>query len=276
MNNNTILSYPSIVCASHEPTESIRPFDSSSYHNYSSHSMAYAEYPLSTSKSETIEYTCWPTIPTHNILSNSSHTVLDQVSPPLSSHPTHDTLGSVSSVHLFQNTLPTTISSVQNHQHLYPQPSTSPPSTWIGSGDYQALHSTAITTPPSYRHYSTPCSYYHPQYFYDQPQSQWISPTPVKFEPSYTPPPSYIESSESLSHCREQTSKEEPCESRQQSTWTKKDISPTHLNPVPPRNLLNGNQLTFRSKEERDEYAKGYSIETRAFTWVLHFNMNRM
>ncbi|CAF4545949.1 unnamed protein product, partial [Rotaria magnacalcarata] len=79
---------------------------------------------------------------------------------------------------------------------LYPPtPSTPPPtcndsSTWLGSGNYQALHPTPTPNPSTYRHYSNPCSFYPTNNFYDPSQPQWTSqPTiPIKFESSYSPP----------------------------------------------------------------------------------------
>ncbi|UJR31021.1 hypothetical protein I4U23_018531 [Adineta vaga] len=274
MNTNT--PYTPIISANHETGESLRTFDSP-YHSYSSHPMTYSEYPLSTSKSEAFEYPYWSTIPTHNILANPSNPLLDQISPSLSSNQTIGTLASVSSVHLPQNNLSAPISTTQHyhhiHQYLYPQSSTSPSpppppppttttyndsSAWLGSGDYQALHSTTTTTtPPSYRHYSTPCSFYPPNHFYDPSQSQWLPSSTLKFESPYSPPPSYIESSDSLNHCQEQLSKEELSHSPQQSTWLKNQSSPTHCKPVPPRNPMNGKTRT------RDKYRIVYTEQQR-------------
>jgi len=257
MNNNNT-TYPSIIPADHESGssgESLRIFDSS-YNTYSPHSTPYADY-TTPSKLEAFDYNYWPTTTTHNILSNPTSTVLDQIQTPSS---TIETLVPVSNVHLSHNNSSTTISATHHHhhihQHLYPtsssssSPTCNDPSTWLGSGDYQSLHSTTTTTnPSSYRHYSTPCSFYHPpNNFYDPSQTQWTPPStnPIKFESSYSPPPSYFESSDSINHCQEQISKEEPSDSFQQLNWLKNQSSSTQLIPIPPKNPFNGNQLTFK------------------------------
>jgi len=252
MNNNTTTPiYPSIIPTNHESGESLRIFDSP----YSAYPTSYSDYATPPSKLEAIDYNYWPTIATHNILTNPVSTVLDQIQTPPSSSQAIDTLGPLSSVQLSHNNSSTTISATHHHhhihQHLYPPPSSPPtytdPSAWLGSGDYQPLHPT--TNPSSYRHYSTPCSFYPPNHFYDPSQSQWTPPSavPIKFESPYSPPPSYFESSDSINHCQDQISKEEPLESpQQQLNWLKPQHSSTQFIPIPPKNPLNGNQLTFK------------------------------
>jgi len=257
MNNNNT-TYPSLMPTDHESGssgESLRIFDSS-YNTYSPHSNSYPDYTTA-SKLEAFDYNYWPTTTTHNILTNPPSTVLDQIQTPSSTSQTIETLAPVSTVHLSNVNSSTTISATHHHhhihQHLYPTPSSpicNDPSSWLGSGDYQSLHST--TNPSSYRHYSTPCSYYHPpNNFYDPSQTQWTPPLPstlpIKFESSYSPPPSYLESSDSINHCQEQISKEDPSDSLQQINWLKtQSSSSTQLIPVPPKNPLNGNPLTFK------------------------------
>jgi hypothetical protein len=258
MNNNNT-TYSSIIPNDHESGssgESLRIFDSS-YNTYSPHSTHYSDYPTA-SKLEAFDYNYWPTTTTHNILANPSSTVLDQIQTPSSSSSSQpvEALVPVSSVHLSHVNSSTTISSTHHHhhihQHLYPPPSPPPiacndPSTWLGSGDYQPLHST--TNPSSYRHYSTPCSFYPTNNFYDPSQSHWTPPPPalpIKFESPYSPPPSYFQSSDSLNHCQEQISKEEPSNSPEHLNWLKhQPTSSNQLIPVPPKNPLTGNQLTF-------------------------------
>jgi hypothetical protein len=253
--NNT---YSSIIPVDHESGssgESLRIFDSS-YNTYSPHSTSYPDYPTA-SKLEACDYNYWPATTTHNILAHPMSTVIDQIQTP---SPTIETFVPVSSVNLSHIHSSTIISATHHHhihQHLYPPPSSSPPptcndpSTWLGSGDYQSLHST--NNPSSYRHYSTPCSFYPTNNFYDPSQSQWTPPPPttlpIKFESPYSPPPSYFESSDSLNHCPEQISKEEPSDSFQQFHCLKPQSSSSQLIPVPPKNPLNGNQLTFKSKK---------------------------
>jgi len=265
MNNNNT-TYSSIIPTDHESGssgESLRIFDSS-YNTYSPHSTPYSDY-TTPSKLEAIDYNYWPTTTTHNILTNPSSTILDQIQTPSSTSQTIEPLVPVSSVHLSHMNSSTMISATHHHhhihQHLYPPSSSSSspppalpppppcndPSTWLGSGDYQSLHSTI--NPSSYRHYSTPCSFYHPpNNFYDPSQPQWTpsSALPIKFEASYSPPPSYFESSDSINHCQEQLSKEEPSDSFQQINWHKPQSSSTQFIPIPPKNPLNGNQLTFK------------------------------
>jgi hypothetical protein len=262
MNNNNT-SYSSIIPNEHESGssgESLRIFDSP-YTNYSSH---YPDYPTA-SKLEAFDYNYW-TPTTTNILTNPSNPILDQMQTPSSSSSSSNQQIEphvpVSSVHLSHINSSTTISSTHHHhhihQHLYPPPSPPPitcndPTTWLGSGDYQPLHST--TNPSSYRHYSTPCSFYPPNNFYDPSQSHWTPPPPlpstlpIKFESPYSPPPSYYQSSDSLNHCQEQMSKEEPRDSPpEQLNWHKHPTSSNQLIPIPPKNPLTGNQLTFKLK----------------------------
>jgi hypothetical protein len=244
--NNT---YPSIIPTDQESGssgESLRIFDSS-YNTYSPHSTPYPDY-TTPSKLEAFDYNYWPTstTTTHNILANPTNPVLDQIQTPSS------TIESLVPIHLSHINSATTISSTHHHhhihQHLYPpsSPTCTDPSTWLGSGDYQSLHS---TTNPAYRHYSTPCSFYPPNNFYDPSQAQWTPPPPalpIKFESPYSPPPSYFESSDSINHCQEPISKDEPSDSHQQLHWLKPSSSSTQLIPIPPKNPLNGNQLTFK------------------------------
>jgi hypothetical protein len=243
--NNT---YPSIIPTDHESGssgESLRIFDSS-YNPYSPHSASYPEY-TTPSKLEAIDYNYWPTTTTtHNILANPTSTVLDHIQTPPS------TIETLVPLHLSHLNASAALSSTHHHhhihQHLYPH-SSSPTtcnesSNWIGSGEYQSLHS---TTNPSFRHYSTP--FYPSNNFYDPSQPQWTPPSatlPIKFESPYSPPPSYFESSDSVNHCQEQMSKDEQNDSHQQINWHKHQSSTTQLIPVPPKNPLNGNQLTFK------------------------------
>ena len=261
--------------------ESLRIFDSS-FNTYSPHSNPYSDYPTA-SKLEAFDYNnYWPTTNTHNILANPRSTIIDQIQTPSS---TIEPFVPVSSVNLSHIHSSTTVSATHHHhhvhQHLYPpSPTCNDPSTWLGSGDYQPLHS--ANNPSSFHHYSSPCSLYPANNFYDTPQSQWPSPLqppsamttttiPIKYESSYSPPPSYFESSNSLNHGQEPISKEEPSDSYQPVHYLKAQSSSSNqLNPVPARNPLNGNQLTFKSKKE---YAKRALIETRASTLVLYFNM---
>lgn len=252
MNNNNI-NYSSLISNGHEncsSSESLRIYDSS-YNPYSSHSIPYSDYATPPSKIEPFEYNYWSTpATTHNILTNPSLTILD----PTCSNSTLENLVPVSSVQLSQKN-----SSISNHhhshQHVYPLPPSSPPSAcndpggWLGSGNYQALHSTPNSS--SYRHYPNACSFYAPNNFYDSPQSQWTSPpagqVPFKFEQSYTP--TYFDTANHLNHCQQQTPKDELSNSSQQSDWLKSESSSTKLIPVPPKNPLNGNSLTFNIKE---------------------------
>jgi hypothetical protein len=251
MNHNNNL-YPSIIPNDHESRGSLRIFDTS-YNTYSPHSTPYSDYP-SASKLEAFDYNYWPPTTTHNILANSPNTVLDQIQTPPSSSQTSETR-----VHLSQiNATTTTISSTHHHhyihQHLYPVQSSSPPPTtsssndpsnWLGSGEYQPLHSTI--NPTSYRHYPTPCSLYQTNNFYDPSQPQWTTSPPIlpiKFGSPYSSPPSYFESSD---HCQDQMPpKEEPSDSSQQLNWFKpQSSSSTQYSSIPPKNPLNGKNLFF-------------------------------
>ncbi|CAF1213712.1 unnamed protein product [Adineta steineri] len=275
MNNNTTTMYPTMIPTHYIPEESAYIFDTS-YNGYSSHPIAYSDYPPqpSSSKLEAIDYGCWPAITAHNILTNRASTVHDHIqptSPPPSSSQTIETLTPISSAHLSQNNSSSTISATHHHhhvhQHLYPSSTSSPSSpppppysdqpVWLGRADYQFLHPTTNT--PSYRHYSTPCSIYPPNNFYDPSQSQWTSPSllPIKYESPYNSPPSHFESSESINHCHEQIPKHEPSESPQQSNWIKHENSSTLMHPIPPKNLLNGKTRT------RDKYRIVYTDQQR-------------
>lgn len=271
-NNNNNTTYPLMISTDHESGssgESLRAFESS-YNTYSPHSSSYCDYPIH-SKSEAFEYNYWSTpsqptttTTTHNLLANPTNTMLNQIpTSSSSSSSTAETLVPIPTVHVSHIDSSTTISSTHHHhhihQHLYPSSTStpSPPyndaSNWLGSGDYQPLHST--TNPSSYRHYSTPCSFYHPtNSYYDPTQPQWTSPNPpilpIKFESPYSPPPSYLQSLDSINHRQELISKEEPLESFQQINWNKPSSSSssssiTQLIPIGPKNPLNGNQLTF-------------------------------
>jgi hypothetical protein len=235
--------------------ESLHIFDSS-YNTYSPHSNPYSDYPT-TSKLEAFDYNYWPTTTTHNILPNPMSTAIDQIQTPSS---TIENFVPVSSVNLSHIHSSTSISATHHHhhihQHLYPppaSPTSNDPTTWLGSGDYQSLHST--NNPSSCRHYSTPCPFYPTNNFYDPSQSQWTPPPPpttilpIKFESPYSPPPSYFESSDSLNHGPEPISKEEPSDSYQPLSYLKPQSSSSQLIPVPPKNPLNGNQLTFKNKK---------------------------
>jgi hypothetical protein len=239
--------------------ESLRIFDSS-FNTYSPHSNPYSDYPTP-SKLEAFDYNYWPATTTHNILANPMSTVIDQIQTPSS---TIETFVPVSAVNLSHINASTTLSTTHHHhhihQHLYPpsSPTTcNDPSGWLGSGDYQSLHPT--NNQPSFHHYPSPCSLYPTNNFYDTPQSQWTSPPalpstttaiPIKYESSYSPPPSYFESPNSLHHGPEHISKEEPSDSYQSVHYLRPPSSSSNqLNSVPPRNPLNGNQLTFKSKK---------------------------
>ena len=240
-----------------------RTFDPS-YNLYAPHGNLYPEYS-GPSKSEVFDYNYWsPTTTTsaaatttHNLLGNPVNVVLDQVqTPPSSSHLAVETLVPVSSLHLSQLHATTTISATHHHhhihQHLYPSsstaalPSTPPmshePTAWLGSGEYQALHSTSNPS-SAYRQYPTPCSLYSTNNFYEPCPSQWSTQPilPIKFEPPYSPP-SYFEPSDSFSQCQEQLAKEEPVDALEQSNWPKPSMSSTPLTLVPPKNPLNGKE----------------------------------
>ena len=261
--------YSSSIPTDHDSEESVPTFDPT-YNPYYSHMTAYSDYPTS-SKIEAIDYNYWPPTSTpsttHNILINPT---LDQT-PGSSS--TIETLGSVHLPNIHSSAI---LSSTHHHhhlhQHLYPtSPTCHDSSNWVNTVDYQSLNSP--TNPSSYRHYSTPCSFYSSNNFYDPSQPQWTSPPttlPIKFESPYTPSPSYFESSDSLN----QIPKEEPTESFEQRNWLKPQSSSStsssaQLTPIPPKNPLNGNQLTFK----RERISKRALIETRASTLVLDLNM---
>lgn len=213
---NPTTTYPTIISIDHESNP--RLYDTSSYNTYS----PYSDYPT-TSKLEAFDYNYWPSTTTHNLLTtNSTH---DQI-------PTSPITNEIpSSVHLSRTAISSTHHHHHIHQHLYPPSgSSNESSNWLTSTEYQ--------TPNSYRHYPYPNNT-----FYDQ--SQWSTPTttattlPIKFEPPYTPP-SYFDSSNNLDQPLSD-SKEEPSDSSytkcqdQQINWFK-----PQLNPVPPKNPMNG------------------------------------
>ena len=250
MNSNT---YPPMISLDPESGSSggaLRMFDSP-YSAYSSHASPYPDYPLS-SKLEAFDYAYWPATTTHNLLANPAHAVLDQIQTPPSSSQAIETLLPLSPVHLSQISNTATISSTHHHhhihQHVYPPapppiltstpPTAHDPSQWLGSGDYQALNSSS--NPAQYRHYSTPCSFYPTNNFYEASSSQWptSSALPIKFE-SPGSPPSYIESSNSIHQFPEHNSKDEQSDPSYQYYWPKPSSS-SQLPPVPPRNPLNG------------------------------------
>ena len=256
-NNSSIVNYPSMLLTDHESGSSgefSRILDSMYNPYLPAHLTPYSDYPAP-SKLEAFEYSYRPTPATHNILTTSANTVLDQIqTPPSSSSQTMETFLPISPVHLSQMNSSTTIAATHHHhhlhQHLYPPsspPTCNDPATWLGSGDYQALHSTA--NPSSYRHYSTPCSFYPTNNFYDSPQVQWTPTPPVpppaipfKFESPYSPPASYFDPSQCNNQCSENVLKKEVSDSPDQYNWYKQQSSSAS---IPPRNLLNGKQLTF-------------------------------
>jgi len=234
-------NYPTIISVEHDPNPHLYE---PSYNTYSS----YGDYS-NTSKLEAFEYNYWPTS-THNILaiptitsSPSSATVAvaantttgptNPIQTPPSTSPILENLPSNSSVHL-SHINSTTISATHHHHHIHQHlyPSSNDPSNWLTQSDYQPA------TP--YRHY--PCPTNH---FYDQ--TQWSTPQPtlahpaIKFETPYSPP-SYFESTHPLEPSVSD-SKDEPqdssyvkCQDQQEQTnWFK-----PQLNPVPPKNPLNG------------------------------------
>ena len=258
----------------------LRMFDPS-YSAYSSHASPYPDYSLP-SKLEAFDYAYWPTATTtHNLLANPMHSVLDQIQTPPSCSQAIETLIPLSPVHLSQISTTATISSTHHHhhihQHLYPPaapqaivtstpPTTHDPSQWLGSGDYQALNPSS--NPSQYRHYSTPCSFYPTNNFYDPSSSQWptSSALPIKFE-SPGSPPSYIESSNSIHPFPEHTSKGEQSDlSSYQCLWSKPSSS-SQPPPVPPRNPLNGKtrerHLLLRLTFPRVKASKGIDLNTR-------------
>ncbi|CAF2154417.1 unnamed protein product [Rotaria magnacalcarata] len=276
MNNNNNINYSSLISNDHETGSSgepLRIFDAS-YNNYSIHPNSYSDYTPIPSKIEAFDYNYWPATNTHNILANQTIVAIDQAQTQQSLNPTLETLVPIPSVQLSQLNASATISATHHHhhihQHLYPPtPSTPPPtcndsSTWLGSGNYQALHPTPTPNPSTYRHYSNPCSFYPTNNFYDPSQPQWTSqPTiPIKFESSYSPP-LYFETG---NHCQEQTSKDELSNSPQQSNWLKHESS--HPNSVPPKNLLNGKTRT------RDKYRIVYTDQQR-YELENEFNLSK-
>ena len=258
--------YSSLLPTDHSSTcsrESPRVLDSS-YAIYPSHSSFYPEY--STSKLEGYDYNYGPTT-THNILSNPSNANPSTIETFI---PT-----SVNFAHLNSNTIPIT----HHHEHLYPQLSSSPTcndsSIWLGtSGDYQSLNSTGNTS--SYGHYSSPsCSFYPTNHFYDPSQSQWTpsANVPIKFESPHSSSSSCFE----LSDGQERLTKFEPSNSispiaRFQPPPPSTSTSSQFIS-IPPKNPLNGNQLTFNQNANEENISKGHLIETRASTLVLYFNM---
>lgn len=214
---------------------SVIPTDHPSYTIYPLHpSSAYPEY--STSKLDNY----WPST-THNILNNPS--TIETFIPT----------SSVNFAHLNSNSHPTT----HHHEHLYPPLSSSPTcndsSTWLGtSNDYQSLNSTGNTS--SYGYYSSPSySFYPTNYVYDPSQSQWTSSgnLPVKFESPQSSSSSCFE----LSDGQDRLTKLEPSNSispiphYQARPPSLSTSSSSQFISVPPKNLLNGNQLTFNRKQ---------------------------
>lgn len=229
-----------------------------SYNNY----VGYSDYPHP-SKFEPYEYRCLPTTTTtHNLLSYQNETLLDQI-PASSASVLIQPMESVvplSSVNLTQINGSASLSSTPHHhhhhllhQHVYPNesscstpPNSIEPTSWIGSGDYQALPSTAPNNISPYRHYSTPCSLYSNNHFYDPTpvtSHQWQQTPliPIKFES-----PSYFESSDSFNHPTGEpstTNDDEKSDSSEQNHWLKPTSTSTPLVIIPPRNPLNGKEL---------------------------------
>ena len=261
MNNNK-LNYPLIVsndCKLGSSDESSRIF-ATSYNTYSPNLIVNSEY-LATSKTEAFDHNYWPMTTTHNILSNPTITILDQTRRPLLSNRTIETLVPASSAQLSQMNSSGTISASychhhHIHQHVYQSsspPTCNDPSLWINSTDYQSFYSTS--NPSSGCYYSTPCSYYPTNDFPDSSKSHWASSTfPIKFESSYSPPPSYFETLDHTGYWQERVPKEEQRSSSEQSNCFKTQCLSTQLTPVPSKNALNGNQLTFKIKEYVKEH----------------------
>ena len=223
------------------------------YMIYPAHSTTYPEY--SASKLEAFDYNPWPPA-THNLLAHPSNVLLDQIpnSSPIS-ETFVPTSSSANFSHLNSNTIPATHHHHHHiHQHLYPPSSSSPTcnesSPWLTSNDYPSFDSTGNAS--SYGHYSN----YSTNTYYDPSQSQWTSPStnlPMKFESSHSSSPSRFD----LSDGQEGIIREDPLNSISPirhihvSTPTPSSSSTSQLISIPPRNLLNGNQLTFFYAKKR-------------------------